>query len=55
MRLFSFGHLGKRGKLGVRKLIIDIGNPFSFRKTGYFRSLHIFCIRIIWAVNRKEA
>lgn len=54
MRLLSFGHLKKQGRLGIRRLIVDTNSPFSFRKTGYFRILHIFCIRIIWAVNREE-
>ena len=51
MRLFKLGKVTKRGKLGIRVLVVSLWNPFNgwfaYRRSGYGRWLRLPGIKFL--------
>jgi hypothetical protein len=54
MRLLKWGSLNNRGFCGIMLLVVEIFNPFRFRKTGYFRILQLAGVKITVVVSRPK-
>lgn len=63
---FRIGSLKSKGRFGVRLIRMEAVNPIRqfvelmkplvwYRRQGYFRYLRLPCIKIIWALKRRDS